>query len=290
MLRSGLIGCDILASRSPWLHEQEARALGLTLKYELFDFKVLGLGEADLAPMLRRLSREGFCGVNVTFPFKAAVMPLLDSLDDGAVLVGAVNTVAMRDGRLVGYNTDMIGFRDSFARELPQASLERVLQLGAGGAGAAVASALLSLGTRRLEIADVRNDRAEALAARLRIRFKDADIVTSGVNAIDTEGFSGVVNATPIGMASHPGSPLDARQLKPEMWVVDVVYFPLETQLLRQAREAGCRVLNGSGMVVGQAALAFEIMTGRVASQPRMAKSFHEMPLTRVPDDQPPSE
>ncbi len=119
MLKSGLIGRDILASRSPWLHEQEARALGFELKYELFDFKARGLQEEALGPMLRRLSDEGFSGVNVTFPFKASVMPLLDSIDDGAVLVGAVNTVAMRDGRMVGYNTDMIGFRDSFARDLP---------------------------------------------------------------------------------------------------------------------------------------------------------------------------
>lgn len=278
MLRSGLIGRDILASRSPWLHEQEARALGLELKYELFDFKALGLGEEDLKPMLRRLSREGYCGVNVTYPFKAAVMPLLDSIDDGAVLVGAVNTVAMRDDRLVGYNTDMIGFRDSFARGLPGASLSRVLQLGAGGAGAAVASALLSLGARRLEIADVQRDRAEALAERLSQRFEQAHVVAAGVESLDTRGLSGVVNATPMGMASHPGSPLDPSQLRPDMWVVDVVYFPLETLLLRQAQEAGCRVLNGSGMVVGQAALAFEIMTGRVADQERMAQSFDQMP------------
>jgi quinate/shikimate dehydrogenase (NAD+) len=278
MLRSGLIGRDILASRSPWLHEQEARALGLELKYELFDFKVLGLAEPDLAATLRRLSREGFCGVNVTYPFKAAVMPLLDSIDDGAVLVGAVNTVAMRDGRLVGYNTDMLGFRDSFARGLPGASLSRVLQLGAGGAGAAVASALLSLGAQRIEIADVQRERAKALAERLRLRFKEADVVSVDVKAVDTTSFSGVVNATPIGMASHPGSPLDSSQLRPDMWVVDVIYFPLETELLRQARDVGCRVLNGSGMVIGQAALAFEIMTGRVASQQRMAQSFHQMP------------
>jgi shikimate dehydrogenase len=278
MLRSGLIGRDILASRSPWLHEQEARALGLELKYELFDFRVLGLAEADLGATLRRLTREGFCGVNVTYPFKAAVLPLLDSIDDGAVLVGAVNTVAMRDGRLIGYNTDMIGFRDSFARGLPGASLSRVLQLGAGGAGAAVASALLSLGAQRIEIADVQRERAKALAERLRLRFKEADVVSVAVDSLDTTGLSGVVNATPIGMASHPGSPLDSSQLRPDMWVVDVIYFPLETELLRQARDAGCRVLNGSGMVIGQAALAFEIMTGRVASQQRMAQSFHQMP------------
>ncbi len=278
MLRSGLIGRDILASRSPWLHEQEARALGLELKYELLDFKALGLGEEALGPTLRRLSGEGYCGVNVTHPFKPTVMPLLDAIDDGAVLVGAVNTVAMRDGRLIGYNTDMVGFRDSFARELPGASLSRVLQLGAGGAGAAVACALLSLGTQRLEIADIQRDRAAALADRLRLRFKQAEIVATGVKGIDTSTISGVVNATPIGMAAHPGSPLDPSQLRPQMWVVDVVYFPLETLLLRQARDAGCRVLNGSGMVIGQAALAFEIMTGRVANQQRMAHSFHQMP------------
>jgi shikimate dehydrogenase len=172
----------------------------------------------------------------------------------------------------------MIGFRDSFARDLPGASLSRVLQLGAGGAGAAVASALLSLDAQRLEIADVQRDRAEVLAERLRGRFKQADVVAADVESIDTRSVSGVVNATPIGMAAHPGSALDVGKLLPHLWVVDVVYFPLETQLLRSARERGCRTLNGSGMVIGQAALAFEIITGRVANQQRMGRSFHEMP------------
>src|SRR5512139_3010553 len=115
MLRSGLVGKDIQASRSPWLHEQEARALGMRLTYELFDFKALGFADDSLGQLLRRLLDEGYCGVNVTHPFKTAVIPLLDAVDSGAVDVGAVNTVAMRDGRLVGYNTDMAGFRDSFA-------------------------------------------------------------------------------------------------------------------------------------------------------------------------------
>src|SRR5687768_7817671 len=131
MWRSGLIGRDILASRSPWLHEQEARALGLTLSYELFDFKARSLPGDELGPLLRRLSSQGFCGVNITHPFKQAVMPLLDELDDSAAFVGAVNTVEIREGKLIGYNTDMAGFRDSFARDLPGAALSRVLQLGA---------------------------------------------------------------------------------------------------------------------------------------------------------------
>lgn len=282
MLRSGLIGQDILASRSPWLHEQEARALGLKLSYELFDFKARAFRDDQLGAMLHRLSSEGYCGVNITHPFKQAVMPLLDSLDDGAALVGAVNTVAMRDGKLIGYNTDMAGFRDSFARELPGAALSRVLQLGAGGAGAAVGGALLSLGTQRLEIADVRRDRAEALAERLRERFKQAEVVAASIDAIEASDVDGVVNATPIGMAAHPGSPLGAHHLLREQWVVDIIYFPLETELLRQARSIGCRVLNGSGMVVAQAALAFEIMTGHAADQERMARSFHQMPAASI--------
>ncbi len=143
-----------------------------------------------------------------------------------------------------------------------------------GEQGAAVASALLSLGAQRLEIADVQRERAESLANRLRVRFQEADVVALEVGSVDTRGCTGVVNATPIGMAAHPGSPLAANQLRPELWVVDVIYFPLETVLPQQARRAGCRVLNGSGMVVAQAALAFEIMTGRVANQQRMALEF----------------
>lgn len=281
MLKSGLIGRDILASRSPWLHEQEARELGLELKYELFDFAALGLAEAALRPMLQQLSDEGFCGVNVTHPYKQTVMPLLDAIDDGAALVGAVNTVAMREGKLVGYNTDMTGFRDSFARGLSGVSLKRVMQIGAGGAGAAVAGALLSLGVRTLEIADIQLDRAETLAARLRLRFTDAEVIATEVDAIDTHALDGVVNATPIGMIAHPGSALNASRLRPQMWVVDIVYFPLETELLREARNLGCRVLDGSGMVIAQAALAFEIMTGHAADQQRMARSFHRVsPVT----------
>ncbi len=124
----------------------------------------------------------------------------------------------------------------------------------------------------------MQRDRAELLAERLRGRFKQADVVAADVESIDTRSVSGVVNATPIGMAAHPGSALEVGKLLPHLWVVDVVYFPLETELLRAARERGCRTLNGSGMVIGQAALAFEIITGRVANQQRMGRSFHEMP------------
>lgn len=274
MYRTGLVGRDIKASRSPWLHEQEARAQGLCLRYELFDFTATGIADTELAPLLRRLSGDGYRGVNITYPFKQAVIPLLDELADCSLRVGAVNTVSMRDGRLIGYNTDKTGFEEALVEGMPDVNLDKVLQLGAGGAGAAVANALLSLGTRELVIADLDLARAEELAARLNknggaervsaIRSKDAE----------TRSVSGIVNTTPMGMAANPQPAIDPALISSRHWVADIVYFPLETELLRVASEMGCRTLNGSGMVVGQAARAFEIFTGFKADKARMAVSF----------------
>ncbi|MFM2300280.1 MAG: hypothetical protein RLZZ84_16 [Pseudomonadota bacterium] len=274
MFRSGLLGRAILASRSPWLHEQEARAQGLELTYELFDFTDRGLDDAQLGPLLRRLAGEGYCGVNVTFPFKQAVLPLLDELAECAATVGAVNSVAMRDGRLIGYNTDKTGFQDSLADGLPGAKLDRVLQLGAGGAGSAVANALLSLGVGQLEITDVDLARSSELAERLCAHYGAGRAVPRDAAALDTTAIDGIVNTTPMGMASKPGTAIAPALIEARHWVADIVYFPLETELLRIARERGCRVLDGSGMVIGQAAMAFEIFTGHKADRQRMRRTF----------------
>jgi len=274
MIRSGLIGRAILASRSPWLHEQEARAQGVGLSYELFDFDDLGWSDDRLAPLLDELVAQGFSGFNVTYPFKQAIVPLLDRLDRTAELVGAVNTVALRDGVKVGHNTDMSGFRESLVQGLPGVDLADVLQIGAGGAGSAVAAALLSLGADRLTIADVDASRANQLAARLARLFPETEIVPRSSRQVAPEDFSGIVNASPMGMAKSPGAPVDTRRLCDTQWVADIVYFPLETELLSGARSRGCRTLDGSGMVIGQAALAFEIITGRPADAARMQQSF----------------
>ncbi len=274
MFRSGLIGRAILASRSPWLHEQEARAQGIELGYELFDFTARGLDDAELGPLLHRLAGKGYCGVNITYPFKQAVIPLLDELADSAEVVGAVNTVEMRGRRLIGHNTDMTGFRDSLSEGLPGRSLGHVLQLGAGGAGSAVANALLSLGTGLLEISDIDLARAEELVGRLGERYGKERAIASSAARLDTGSIDGIVNASPMGMAANPAPPIAPDMLAPRHWVADIVYFPLETQLLNQARARGCRVLDGSGMVVSQAALAFEIFTGCTADRGRMRESF----------------
>ncbi|MEH3107888.1 MAG: shikimate dehydrogenase [Sphingomonas fennica] len=274
MIRSGLLGRSILASRSPWLHEQEAAAQGLALTYELFDFTDRGWDDARLAATVAELVAAGFSGCNVTYPFKQAVMPLLDELAGSAQAVGAVNTIVIRDGRTIGHNTDMGGFRQGLIDGLPGAELGHVLQLGAGGAGAAVASALLSLGCRRLDLCDLDAARAEDLARQLRRTYGAAEVHVRAAGDHDTAGVTGIVNSTPIGMVAAPGLPIDPARLHEGLWVADIVYFPLETELLAAAARLGCRTLNGSGMVIGQAAEAFTLITGHAADRDRMRRRF----------------
>jgi shikimate dehydrogenase len=274
MLKTGLVGRAIKASRSPWLHEQEAKAQGVELRYELFDFNELGRDDAELAQSLRALAAEGFLGVNVTYPFKQAVLPLLDALAPCAASVGAVNTVAMRQGKLVGYNTDKTGFEQSLAEGLPEADLGAVLQLGAGGAGSAVANALLSLGVGQLEISDIDEARAAELAARLNTDHGASRVKTRDYATLDTAGIAGIVNTSPMGMVANPGPAINPDLIESRHWVADIVYFPLETQLLQLARAKGCRTLDGSGMVIGQAAAAFDIFTGLKAERARMRATF----------------
>lgn len=270
----GLIGAGIEQSKSPMMHECEARALGLDLEYRRIDLKTLGVGGVALPDLLRQAENDGFSGVNVTHPCKQAVMPLLDQLSDDADMIGAVNTVVFKNGRRYGHNTDEWGFRESFRRQMSGAPLDRVVQLGAGGAGAATAHALLKLGVQNLSIFDADTAKAEALADRMTGRFGKARIDAVADLAAAMANAQGLVNATPIGMADHPGIPLPASLIRPDVWVAEVVYFPLETELLSLARSRGCRTIDGGGMAVFQAAKAFELFTGVAPDSERMLARF----------------
>jgi shikimate dehydrogenase len=271
---AGLLGRDILASSSPWLHETEAKALGVQLNYLLFDFAQNAWDESDLPSTLSAAATLGFAGLNVTHPFKQSVMEHLDEIAPGAAQVGAVNTVSFAGGRMTGYNTDVIGFEESVRRGLPRASLDHVVQYGAGGGGAATAYALLSMGCGALSLFDSDDARARALAADLGRAFPQATIEIGASASAAAASATGFVNATPIGMENYPGSAVPIDLLQPHQWVADIVYFPLETLLLREARARGCPTLDGIGMVVFQAAAAFEIFTGLKADRGRMLNSF----------------
>ena len=274
---AALIGSGIQASRTPALHEREGAAQGLRLVYRLLDLERLRLGPEALPELLTAAERLGFAGLNITHPCKQAVIPLLDELSEDARALGAANTVVLRDGRRVGHNTDWSGFAEGFRRGLPDAARDRVVQLGAGGAGAAVAHAALTLGAGRLTVFDPDGAKAGALAADLAARFGTGRAVAGADLPGAMAAADGLINCTPIGMAKYPGLPLPAALLRPALWVAEIVYFPLETELLRTARRLGCRTLDGGGMAVFQAAGAFRLFTGLEPDADRMLRHFREM-------------
>lgn len=271
---TGLAGRDILASRSPWLHEQEADAQAVRLTYTLFDFSYREWNDDDLPKLLDAAERVGFAGINVTFPFKQAVIAYLDDLSEGAGRIGAVNTVSFAGGKRTGYNTDVTGFAESFTHGLPDVATNIAVQIGAGGAGSATAQALLESGVKKLILVDTDAARLNGLVSKLQSDFGPDRVSVGDDVAAAVKSADGIVNATPIGMAKLPGLPLPAEFIEKRHWVADIVYFPLETELLREAKLRGCQTLNGSGMAIHQAAGAFEIFTGLRADRNRMQKSF----------------
>lgn len=274
---AGLIGAGIQASRTPALHEREGAEQGLRLIYRLIDLDRLGVGPEALPELLTAAERMGFAGLNITYPCKQAVIPLLHELSPDAQALGAVNTVVLRDGKRIGHNTDCSGFAEGFRRGLPGVARARVVQLGAGGAGAAVAHALLSEGVGLLSITDVDPARAAALAADLNARFGAGRAEPCADLPAALAGADGLVNCTPVGMAKLPGLPLPAALLRPALWVAEIIYFPLETELLRAARALGCRTLDGGGMAVFQAVGAFRHFTGIAPDAERMLRHFAGM-------------
>ncbi|MDT3712675.1 shikimate dehydrogenase [Pseudomonas soli] len=271
---AGLIGRGIQASRTPALHEHEGDAQALRYLYRLIDADQLGLDDSALPALLDAAQRTGFSGLNITYPFKQAILPLLDELSDEARGIGAVNTVVLRDGRRVGHNTDCLGFAEGLRRGLPGVARRRVVQLGAGGAGAAVAHALLAEGVEQLHVFELDPARAQALADNLTQRFGAGRAMLGSDLGETLAGADGLVNTTPVGMAKLPGTPLPPALLHARLWVAEIIYFPLETELLRQARALGCRTLDGGTMAVFQAVKAFELFSGRPADAARMQAHF----------------
>jgi len=277
VILAGLIGAGIQASRTPAMHEREGAEQGLRYLYKLIDLEKLDLGADALPELLIAAERMGFAGLNITYPCKQSVIPLLTDLSDDARALGAVNVVVLKDGKRVGHNTDWWGFAESFRRGLPDVKRDRVVLLGAGGAGTAVAHAALTLGVKHLAIFDPEAGRSQRLAAELATRFGVARSTTGADLKDAIAKADGMIHASPTGMAKYPGLPLPAEFLRQDLWVAEIVYFPLETELLRAAKDIGCRTLNGGGMAVFQAAEAFRLFTGITPDAERMLRHFKSM-------------
>jgi shikimate dehydrogenase len=274
-LLTGLIGAPIAHSASPAMHERAAEALGLRGHYQLIE--VASADAAGLRMMLEGVRRLGFAGVNITYPYKEAVVPLLDALAPGAAAMGAVNTVVVRDGRLTGHNTDTTGFARAVA-PLLAASANAVAVIGAGGVGKAIAFALASLGVTDIRIVDSEPARAEKLVSLLAPRG-GARAAASVEDALD--GATGLVNGTPVGMLPNRDTPVPAALLRADLWVADAVYSPLITPLLAAAREKGARTMTGRELAIYQAADAFELFTGLAPSTEVMGEAFDAVMAAR---------
>ncbi len=271
----GLIGANIMGSLSPALFADAFAAAGISGFYHLMD--VDRLPGRDLKQLLAAVNAAGFAGTNITYPFKQAVIPLLDTIDPQAAQVGAVNTVAIApDGRTMGYNFDRPGFRRSFEESLGRDSARgaTVVQIGAGGAGSAVAFALMDLGVTLLILHDIDVARAKALQAEVVRHYGASRCRVTGDLEGDIAAADGVVNATQVGMRGFPGNPVPVARLKSTHWAADVIYTPIQTAFLDAAAAKGARVLNGGGLCVHQAVEAFRMFTGVEADVARMHRAF----------------
>jgi len=268
----GLIGEGVGPSLTPAMHELEGARHGLSYVYRAVDMKPGEAEPARLQALLDSARRLGFDGLNVTHPAKQAIVPLLDSLAPSAASVEAVNTVVFSDGRAVGHNTDVTAFAASIDEARDGESLGFTVLIGAGGAGAAVARAIAERQPEHFVVVDIDADRAAALASATGAAGTGADELVDLVPRADT-----VVNATPLGMVAHPGAAVDPALLQPRTLVVDIVYRPVDTALVRGARDRGCRVVTGLGMAMNQAADAFEIFTGEPADRAAMLADLTDL-------------
>jgi shikimate dehydrogenase len=274
---TGLIGAPIAQSASSAMHELAADALGVRCHYELIE--VADADRAGLRALLDGVRNLGFAGVNVTFPYKEAVVPLLDELSDSARAIGAVNTVVVRGGKLVGYNTDATGFERAVKNLVTASRRGPVALIGAGGVGKAIAFALANLGVSEIAIFDADRAKSAQLAAQLcgRLAVRIAETVEDALL-----GAVGAINATPVGMLPDRGTPIPDTLLHRDLWVADAVYSPLWTPLLNAARAKGAVVMTGRDLAVHQAADAFELFTGLKPSTAEMGRAFDAVLASRA--------
>ncbi len=256
----GIIGRPVEHSLSPAMHNAAFRALGINAVYTAFPV-------ADLKLAVAGLKGLNIGGVSVTIPFKEEIIPLLDELDPQAARMGAVNTVVNREGRLVGYNSDWLGAVAAL-KEKTSLKNKHFLILGAGGAARAIAFGIREEGGR-VSLTDIDQGRAAALATEF------------GAEALSPEALSQcpatiLINATPVGMAPQEHDiPIGPELLGRFELVMDIVYRPLETRLLKEARAKGCPIIDGLQMLIYQGAAQLELWTGKKAPIEIMAQAAY---------------
>lgn len=268
----GIVGDPVEHSLSPQLHNYLFKRLNVNGRYLAFRVKPDALSRA-----VAGLDALGATGFNVTVPHKQAIIPLLDSLSPEAQALGAVNTVVRERGRLVGHNTDWIGFLEPLSANDVHIEAQHAVVLGAGGAALGVVYGLIRAHVGHISVVNRTLHKAQALAqhVRQRLNFKQVETLALDDNALGTvlRTATLLVNATSVGLWPHSDKiPISRDLLLPQLTVYDLVYNPLETQLLKAARAVGADTLDGLGMLIGQAVAAFSLWTGVDVPSDEVAK------------------
>jgi len=253
----GLIGCPVEHSLSPKLHNAIYKKYGMDCVYLAFDIK-----KEELHDAINGFRALSFVGFNVTVPHKQNVLQYIDELDKEAQAIGAVNTVKIENGRLKGYNTDGSGFIGSLKNRGVSVKGMNVLVLGAGGSARAICVYLAKEGANTINILNRTKSNAETLAEHIRIYYPFININVIGKQDLKSLNPDIIINTTSVGMwPMTDDSPLNEYNFNSDQIVVDIIYSPLKTKLLKDASSAGCTVINGLDMLVGQAVKSIEIWT-----------------------------
>lgn len=276
-MKAALVGTGIGQSLTPGMHEAEGRAQGLDYTYDRIDTGTESWRDKPLRDIIDDAEARGYVGLNITHPHKMAVVDCVDRLSGEAGALGAVNTVIFRNGERIGHTTDYSGFAEALTAYKLKTDGARIVQYGAGGAGSATALALIDAGAH-LTLVDQDRNRAQALARQLLKARPEASLETEEPPLAEIDG---AVNATPVGMDDYPGMAFDPAALASNAWVADIVYFPIETELTKAARNRGLKVMNGGAMALYQAVAAFELITGVEADAARMGASFDRLMAER---------
>ena len=260
----GLIGYPLGHSLSPWIHGEFLEEAGLKGTYEKYEIEP----EADFGKEIEKLKQSGIDGFNITVPYKETIIPYLDELDDQARKMGAVNTVHIQNGRMKGYNTDGTGYVRSLETAYPELAEDknkRILLLGAGGAARGIYYALAAAGFKQVDLANRTASSAEnikALAGRTA-----TEVLTLEEAEANTAEYDVIIQTTSVGMAPKQDvSIIRMDRLKSGAIASDIVYKPLQTAFLSEARQHGARIHYGHTMLLYQAQYAFEIWTGKPVS------------------------
>jgi len=259
-MKLGLIGLSIQQSSSPAMHEMLGQLYHYPVSYQLHE-PLENTQEAFSATLLE-MRATGYRGANITYPFKQLALHHCNSVDTAVKLVGATNTMKISGSEIQGFNTDYTGFISAYRHRMGDQPAGKVLLIGAGGVGRAVAFGLFELGTTEVVIYDLYPASATSLADAINAAGFNASTVTSEQLAAVAAECDGLVNCTPIGHYKTPGMPISAAAIGPQKWAFDAIYTPIDTEFLQCCANAGMKIVSGFDLFFYQALNAFEIFTG----------------------------